>query len=364
MSLALNVVAPSFDPATVGGAGTAMVELIREFLHKEPATRIFLNSRTAELYPEWSESIVRVPTGSHASTRPPALSLLKLQFLGSPALPRTGTCWFPFGFMTPSSWRGRGVATIYDTLEWDLPHCLPSSQRAFRRWIVKRTTKITRIVTASEFSRKQVQLHYGVDATVIPLAPVPLPAPSQAKVPAKPYVFFPAIAWPHKNHRFLLETWLKHPELRELSLVFTLSSGTQQLASHIDAARRNGVNIIITGHVTTAELAGLYAGAQCMVFPSLYEGFGLPVQEALQCGCPALISNRGSLPETVRADYPFILPLDASIWASAVLSNPRQTARDTAAYLSKLTWHECAENYLSVFEACLQTNERNTPNHR
>ncbi len=326
-----------------------MVELIREFRSKVPATRIFLNPRAAELYPEWASSIVPVPTGTHPSARPPALSLLKLQFLGSPVLPRTGTCWFPFGFMTPSSWRGPGVATIYDTLEWDLPHCLPASQRIFRRWMVRRTTKVARVVTASEFSRQQIRRHYGVDAAVIPLAPIPLPPPSRAKVPAKPYVFFPANAWPHKNHRFLIDTWLKHPELRNLSLVFTLSSGLQQLQEPIEDARRRGVEIIVTGHVSTSELAGLYTDAHCAVFPSLYEGFGLPMQEALLCGCPIIASRSGSLPETVTADYPFLLPLDSRAWAEAVLSQPRDLPGGCRRYLPPRTWGDCANDYLEVF---------------
>lgn len=349
MSTPLNIIAPSFDPATVGGAGAALVELTHEFLRQLPSTKIYLNRGTAKLYPEWSASIVEVPTGSHVGPRPPTSALLKLQFFGSPVLPTDGITWFPFGFMTPSTWRGKGVATIYDTLERDLPHCLPASQRLFRRWIVRRTTREAQIVTASEFSRGQLAHHYGVNATVIPLATIPLPAPTDAKVPPKPFAFFPANAWPHKNHLFLIKTWLEEPRLREIALVFTLSSGLHHLQQSITEARRKGIDIIVTGHITAAELAGLYSAAQCTVFPSLYEGFGLPVQESLSCGCPIIASRSGSLPETVIADYPFLLPLESDAWAEAVLSHPRQLLGDCRRYLSPRTWAACASEYVDLF---------------
>jgi glycosyltransferase involved in cell wall biosynthesis len=58
-----------------------------------------------------------------------------------------------------------------------------------------------------------------------------------------------------------------------------------------------GTSVVLAGYVTDGELRALYEGAQCFVFPSYYEGFGLPPLEAMHCGCPAVVSRRASLPE-------------------------------------------------------------------
>jgi glycosyltransferase involved in cell wall biosynthesis len=69
----------------------------------------------------------------------------------------------------------------------------------------------------------------------------------------------------------------------------------------LDAARRNarGGDILLTGYIADEDLPGLYSGAVCFVYPSYFEGFGLPILEAMQCGTPVIAGNRTSLPELV-----------------------------------------------------------------
>ena len=86
-----------------------------------------------------------------------------------------------------------------------------------------------------------------------------------------------------------------------------------------------------TGYVTDLQLAALYRGASCFVYPSLYEGFGLPPLEAMQCGTPVITANTSSLPEVVGDAGLMVNPLDADAFAEAMLTLWRDAAaRDSA----------------------------------
>lgn len=352
-SLRLHIIAPTYDPATVGGAGVVLTELVDQFLARAPQTKIYLNPGAAELFPQWREAIVLVPVRSRRGARPAAADLARLLVAGSTALPATGegVRWYPFGFATPFWSRARAVLTLYDTLDRDLPETLPLIERTIRRLATSVAARRARVVTASNFSRGQIRRHYGVDPEVIPLATISLPPPAPAPPgETAPYVFFPANAWAHKNHRFLLDLWRTEPALRgRYELVFTMGGGEGALGPALQATRAAGARVRITGHITPAELAAHYRSAACLAFPSLYEGFGLPVAEALQCGCPALISDQGSLPETVPAGYPLILPLEPARWTAALLAEPRRLLPDFRVFVPTTTWAEVADRYFTLF---------------
>lgn len=343
----LHIIAPTFDAEIVGGAGVALVELTSRFLRDWPDTKVYLNERTAALFPEWQHAIVPVRCGSMRKSLQKTFAVAKLELLGFARYPREGVCWFPFGPMMPLWFRGQGVSTIHDTLEKDMPARLPISERVFRRVLLPRTVNAVAVATDSRFSAQRIKHHYGVQARVIRLGTPLMPAPSDACAPAQPYVFYPANAFPHKNHRFLLDLWRQTPELSAISIVFTLGSGLGGLAQHIAKARRAGINVIVTGHVSRAEISGLYRNALCAVLPSLYEGFGLPMQEALLCQCPVLANaSCDTLHETVTADYPFFLPLDGASWAETILAFTHNVPSNLSQYLVRRTWDDCAKDYV------------------
>jgi glycosyltransferase involved in cell wall biosynthesis len=348
--MSLHIIAPTFDPDVVGGAGVALVELASRFISDCPETKVYLNERTAALFPTWKHATIPIRCGSMRKSLPKAFAVSKLELLGFSGYPRAGICWFPFGPMMPLSFRGRGVSTIHDTLELDFPSLLPSVERIFRKVIMPRTVRRTSVVTDSNFSRDRLKHHYHIDAAVIPLAVQTMPAASRAKVPASPYVFFPANAYPHKNHCFLIDLWKARAELKALSLVFTLGSGSRPLDAAIVSARAAGVQIIVTGRVSRDELAGLYENAVCTALPTLDEGFGLPMQEALMCNCPVLANDAcPALFETVTTAYPHFLPLDPDRWANAILAVMNSPREDLHGYVKNRTWDDCARDYLDFF---------------
>ena len=120
-------------------------------------------------------------------------------------------------------------------------------------------------------------------------------------IAGRPYLFYPANFWPHKNHLMLLTAFgmyrFCHPEL-PLDLVFTgaLTDGQHKVK---DCVERMGMSSCIhfLGYLPENELSAVWEGCSCLIFPSLFEGFGIPVLEAMNFNKPVLCSNVSSLPE-------------------------------------------------------------------
>jgi glycosyltransferase involved in cell wall biosynthesis len=120
-------------------------------------------------------------------------------------------------------------------------------------------------------------------------------------IATQPYLFYPANFWPHKNHRMLLTAYgmylSRHPE-PPLHLVLTGAlTGEQQVLK--DCVGRMGLvsYVHFPGYLSENELSAVWEGCSCLIFPSLFEGFGIPVLEAMNFNKPVLCSNASSLPE-------------------------------------------------------------------
>jgi glycosyltransferase involved in cell wall biosynthesis len=106
-------------------------------------------------------------------------------------------------------------------------------------------------------------------------------------------------------------------------------------------------NVVFTGYVPDGDLPALYSGAQAFVYPSLYEGFGLPVLEALACGTSVIASNSTSIPEIAGGHATLINPLSVSEIANAMRKVLSLTSQPTERALRqqharRFTWQECA----------------------
>lgn len=144
-------------------------------------------------------------------------------------------------------------------------------------------------------------------------------APAPAGLPAD-YLYYPANFWPHKNHRTLLEALAAlRRRGRTISLVLTGSPESGQ-AAVAEAARALGVHeqVHFLGLRRRVEVAALYRGAKALVFPSLFEGFGLPLLEAMSLGTPVIASTAGSVPEVAGDAALSADPLDPEALAAAI----------------------------------------------
>jgi alpha-1,3-rhamnosyl/mannosyltransferase len=172
-----------------------------------------------------------------------------------------------------------------------------------------------------------------------------------------PFIIYPAITYPHKNHATLVAAFAriaeKHDEVR---LVFTGGAGSSDsvIQSTIEAYGLDS-KVIRTGRVSEADLDLLYRAATMMAFPSLYEGFGLPVLEAMSRGCPVVASDAGSLPEVAGDAAEFVDPIDVAGWANALGALIEDSARRTVLARSgfdrvtQFAWSVSAQSLLSVY---------------
>ena len=348
----LHIVAPNFEPNAVGGAGEVMVQLTESLLRLHNDVSIYLNHSAAKHFPQWRDNVIELHTGEMRGNAIKAWSMLRFGLMGNRKLPRTGVSWFPFGTMMPFAFRSRGVVTIHDTLDRDFPERVGFLERQLRRIMIPRTVRRCAVVTSSRFSQQRIRHHYGVESTVVPLAAIPLPPPASIDLPSTPYVFYAANGWPHKNHQFLLRMWRAEPRLREIALVFTLGSGAESLAASLTQARAEGVQVIVAGRLSRAELAAYYRSALCSVLPSIYEGFGLTAQESLLANCPALVSDCACLPETMPSDYPFLLPLHSGAWTEVILALQSGRRQDVRSWAIHTTWDDVAKKYLEILMRC------------
>ncbi len=121
-----------------------------------------------------------------------------------------------------------------------------------------------------------------------------------------------------------------------------------------------GGDVIFTGHVPAADLPALYAGADCLLLPSLYEGFGFPVLEAMACGTPVVCSNVSSLPEVAGDAALTVAPTDDAALAAAirrVLVEPglADTLRTRGfVQAAQFRWDRCAQETVAVYQETVE----------
>jgi glycosyltransferase involved in cell wall biosynthesis len=169
------------------------------------------------------------------------------------------------------------------------------------------------VICISRFTLEEVHRHYGVPRekmSVIWITPsrscrIRLEPNQQKRVLRKlqvdfRFLFFPAHNWPHKNHVRLLEAFARAQPNLPSDVRLVLTGGTaDQRVNLPKLAKKMGLagRIHHLGYVTPLQLAALFGGAHALIFPSLFEGFGMPVAEAILTGCPVACSNSSSLPE-------------------------------------------------------------------
>ncbi len=238
----------------------------------------------------------------------------------------------PVGILEPRPVPIPSVYTLADIQDSFFPQFFTGRSLLARRIHYKNSvTMADRVITISDFSRNALIERYGVDPRKV--VRIYLGAESDFYAdygrtgPPRPdgiprqYVFYPANRWKHKNHRTLLEMIriLNEQYRDDVSLVLTGEDprdGFDVLAE----SRRLGIadRVISLGFVDKPDLISLYKNAVCLCYPSLFEGFGIPLVEAMAVGCPVICSNTTSIPEVVGDAALLIDPLDSHGLAQAV----------------------------------------------
>ena len=225
-------------------------------------------------------------------------------------------------------WRSNrpSVLTIHDLRPLVLPETLGRAHGAYLRARLGPSVRQASVVTTpSAFVRETVIDLLGADPDRVKVVSAPLfashAAPRRSTGAQGLHFLYPAITAPHKNHRTLLEAFAKVIAVRDGAvLVLTGAAGPAEgdVASAIEElGLTNSVRRL--GRVPTEELDALFRDAVALVYPSTYEGFGLPLAEAMAVGCPVIASDRTALPEVVGGAGILLDPDDVDGWADAML---------------------------------------------
>jgi glycosyltransferase involved in cell wall biosynthesis len=200
------------------------------------------------------------------------------------------------------------VSLVVDTLHRDHPECLSNRDVAIREvWLDRLAAWSHSIVCISDWVAGQMRRHYPLSADrlrVVRAAVGRMKPPKIADDPVKRDVLlYPANAWPHKNHDTLLvayRTYLRHAGASAWSLVLTgARDEAMERIEHRAAALGLGERVRCCGYLDDEAFARVWAATGAMVFPSIYEGFGIPVLEAMQAGIPVVAGDVGSIREVV-----------------------------------------------------------------
>jgi glycosyltransferase involved in cell wall biosynthesis len=361
------------DPETRLGGEMYEIEVLREMATRGIVFDILLarHKRHPDGVPNWT--VHRLPIGRGlrwpvaAVVLPPAIrrvyratgfDLLRvhsLRYIGPAAL-------------AARSWYGVDVPVVAHHHHLD-----PSRLNRVIEGPVMRA--VERVIVGSEFARRQAVeqlgvpaerfavVPYGVDRTLSP-GPRSEALARRLGVAGAPVVLFLGSLEPRKNLGFLLEVWQDVVRTRpDARLV--VAGGGRLHAELRGRARALGLesSVVFPGHVPAAEKLEYYRLADMLVFPSTMEGFGLVVAEAMSCGLPVLVSDRGSLPELVVPAAGGLLadPSDRSAFVRGILTllgDPAIRRRFGTANRERVErlfrWDVCAAATARVYEEVLE----------
>ncbi len=253
---------------------------------------------------------------------------------------------FPLSVMLPPVDAPPAAATVLDVQHEVYPEFFTRAQLVYRRRAYGWTVRKSRIViTISEHARAALVERLGLDPERV--RAIHLGVDHDRFTPdggaREPFLLYPANYWRHKNHDRLFAAFAEvRRERPDLRLVLTG-------AGHEGLSLPDGVES--RGHVSLDRLVELYRRAAALVYPSLYEGFGIPCVEAMACGCPVVCSRVASLPEVCGEAAVYFDPESAGSIAQGirdVLDHPAPGGIERAALF---TWDACAKAHDAVYRA-------------
>jgi glycosyltransferase involved in cell wall biosynthesis len=286
------------------GTENYALQLIRAMLDLDTPHRFvlfFRDTPPADLFPPRAQAERRVIPWPRLWTHTRfAFSLLRVRpdvtFVPAHTLP----FWLP----------GPAVVTVHDLGYVYFPEAHPTLARRYLEWSTRHSVRrATRIIADSLATSSDLAAHYGVPESRIKLvypgvdeslAPVTDPEALAAvraryRLPER-YLLFVGTLQPRKNIARIVQGyahWRAAQSSPDVALVLAGQRGWLFDPDWISGTQ----GVILPGYVDDADVAALYSGALALVFPTLHEGFGFPVLEAMRCGTPVITSNTSSLPE-------------------------------------------------------------------
>lgn len=281
--------------------------------------------------------------------------------------------WYLANFFLPLSMPCRGVVAVHDLSFRAHPEYFPRTVAWYMRWLTARAVRqARRVLTGSAFSRQEllrfypmnkgkvITIPYGVGSEFRLVTDQRGQAAEQSVLSrygiVAPYILALGNIHPRKNLARLLDAYL-HLGRRRRPVPAMVWAGLPRWESGELVERARTAGVILAGFVAQEDLPALYRGALMLVYPSLYEGFGLPVLEAMACGTPVVASNTTSLPEVAGEAARMVDPTDVEEIAEAMAQLLEDTSLRKCLQQSGLerakeyTWTRTAQHLLASLHA-------------
>ncbi len=283
--------------------------------------------------------------------------------------------------LIPTSAQKR-LVTIHDVFHLAFSDQLNLRQKTYARLMLNAAVRLSnKIVTVSNFSKTEIMkytkissnkisvIHNGINIEQFKVLRGPDINHTKIKygLPEK-FILFVGNIKPHKNLKRLLVAYEKlyKQDLKDYGLVMVgkkdgFITGDNELFRILKNKSALQERVLFTGSVETAELSAIYNSASMLVFPSLYEGFGLPPLEAMACGCPVIVSNTASLSEVYGDAAYYVDPYNPESIAEGIHKllydkGLRQGLIQKGFKRTKMfTWKNSVEKHMNIFEEVINS---------
>lgn len=305
--------------------------------------------------------LIRIPLTLSAELRKNPVDVLHVQFTAPPFCP------------CPV------VVSIHDLSFEHLPETFKRRSRTQLRLTVRHSARrAARIISLSEHGRRDIIETYGI--TPERVSAIPLAAPSdfgpvqdyrelqrvrQTYGINGDYILSVGSIQPRKNLARLVQAYASlrgNKSVDKLPKLVLVGKCGWLYDETLRALKETGVadTVVLTGYVPQEDLPALYSGALCFIYPSYFEGFGLPPLEAMKCGAPVIVGNKTSLPEVVGDAALTVDPFDVEAIASAmksVIDNPalrEELSIKGQTRAQAFDWRETARKTLAIYQEVAQ----------
>lgn len=270
----------------------------------------------------------------------------------------------------PTIRKSKSALAIYDLSFLDHPEYLQQVNLTYlQRFCPASICRADMIITISEFTKQRLLHHFPdlkADIVITPIPPVASAISDTTLsdrlvalgIVERAYILFVSTLEPRKNILSLLKAYSLLPEAtrKQYSLVLAGGKGwkNQDILAEIDRLQQQGYSIIMTGYVSDQEKHSLYSNAACFVMPSHYEGFGMPILEAMQYGLPVACSDIPVFHEAAGDGAVYFdkdNPSDIATSLSRVLSEPELREHLSTAAVKQLTHFSWKNNAKVIFDA-------------
>jgi len=332
----------------------------------------FLGERRAR-FPGLTLRLSRLPT-----YRPP-VRILWEQLVQPLALVREGIdLLHALAFVSPLLSPCPVVVTVYDLSFVLLPHSFPKVKRLYLSLFTPLSVKrARRIIAVSRNTRNDLMrlwnispekidvIYCGVDSSLRPLEREKVSRFRRERGLPERFILYLGTLEPRKNLVRLLEAYARLPAESRPHLVMAGAKGWgyEAIGARVEELGLEG-QVLFPGYIPQEEKALWYNAAEILVYPSLYEGFGLPPLEAMACGTPVVASCRASLPEVVGEAGVLVDPLDTEAMAQAMhdlLEDQtwRESLRDKGLKRARqFSWEKAARETVRVYRRALRESQK------